>query len=355
MAWIDWRRWWLFKSFSLILCVSAIICCKSDRSAEEMNDFEQPTFPNYVKIDCDLQLLRKAGWKGQGGLGISEQGISQPLEAWKQGGRQGIGMHNGQAKNNAKNEPASTDTAIPITQAQTTVRKGSVENSSVQSKSKRVKRVRAPKREWQTVAVEEPLDKKVKRWQQILQASVAPNTCPSKSFPVHLHPIIALCLSLTTFNLWIYTLYSALISASGQMHDNDCKPVILFCMLWSIMFSMSGSPFAFEIASYLTVEQSILPCACPGLWDDIVDPVCSMSSKPCSAPCDQNPKMYISCSSRQQFVFAGRSRWQDVESYWLGDLQGFPLWCWLWHKSTEAKEQFDSIKSSIVGKLNWQA
>ena len=211
-----------------------------------------------MKIDCDLQLLRKAGWKGQGGLGISEQGISQPLEAWKQGGRQGIGMHHGQDKNSAKNEPANTDTAHPTTQAQTTVRNGSVENSSVQSKSKRAKKVRAPKREWQTVAVEEPLDKKVKRWQQILQASVAPNTCPSKSFPVHLYRTIALCLSLTSFNPWIYTLYNALISASGQMHDKDCRSFILFCMLWSMMFSMSGRFLTLYIAWLNNASSPVL-------------------------------------------------------------------------------------------------
>lgn len=37
-----------------------------------------------------LQLLTKAGWKG-GGLGAKEQGITAPIAAWHNQGRQGIG------------------------------------------------------------------------------------------------------------------------------------------------------------------------------------------------------------------------------------------------------------------------
>lgn len=38
-----------------------------------------------------LQLLAKAGYKGSGGLGAAEQGITTPLPAWHNQGRMGIG------------------------------------------------------------------------------------------------------------------------------------------------------------------------------------------------------------------------------------------------------------------------
>ena len=129
-----------------------------------------------------LQLLRKAGWKGEGGLGAQGQGISAPLEAWIQGGRQGIGVVPRQRGVDASGaQPSDADGGKEGSEARPST---SLNTAMLQSRErqagerqadgrgqKHARRGRPPKREWQTVAVEEPLEKKVKRWRQVLQVS----------------------------------------------------------------------------------------------------------------------------------------------------------------------------------------
>ena len=44
------------------------------------------------------QLLAKAGYKGSGGLGADESGITSPIPAWRNQGRMGIGSAPNQAR-----------------------------------------------------------------------------------------------------------------------------------------------------------------------------------------------------------------------------------------------------------------
>ena len=51
-------------------------------------------------------LLRKLGWKGEGGLGKNEQGISKPVEVEVKNDRRGIGLHKSEPK---KGERSGSD------------------------------------------------------------------------------------------------------------------------------------------------------------------------------------------------------------------------------------------------------
>jgi len=62
-----------------------------------------------LSASAALQLLKKTGWRGCGGLGAREQGISMPLAAWNQHGRQGIGAAVPRPK--AQIDPRSVATA----------------------------------------------------------------------------------------------------------------------------------------------------------------------------------------------------------------------------------------------------
>lgn len=109
-----------------------------------------------------LQLLKKAGWKGRGGLGAHEQGIEVPIEAWVQAGRRGIGTEQAakaqqDAKDNASEAAAASEPG----------------GDKAGTKPAAPKRAKAPKREWESVRVEESTDTKVKRWRQVMQVCIA--------------------------------------------------------------------------------------------------------------------------------------------------------------------------------------
>lgn len=117
-----------------------------------------------------LQLLRKAGWRGAGGLGAQEQGIASPIAAWQQLGRSGIGLSSLQKTQRR----ADLEEQTPPGEAQQGQQPGkqpATPAEEQQCNKGKARRTRAPKREWETVKVEEAVESKVKRWRQILQVS----------------------------------------------------------------------------------------------------------------------------------------------------------------------------------------
>ncbi|BDA47025.1 hypothetical protein COCOBI_09-4800 [Coccomyxa sp. Obi] len=132
-----------------------------------------------------FELLAKAGWTG-GGLGAQEQGITTPLPAWHQKGRRGIGSAQGKPPDLASAKAAASRTAAHGAQW-----KGEGQNTPAQSlgvgdiqlagaqgtkqgqassQQQRPQLAKAPKREWETVAVLEDTEVKVKRVRQVMQA-----------------------------------------------------------------------------------------------------------------------------------------------------------------------------------------
>ena len=151
------------------------------------------------------QLLAKSGWKG-GGLGRAEQGITSPLPAWHNQGRMGIGS-------GAQKDPAASSAGDALSSAEhsklcmqgfgggmfldtlpmhcigasrqqrvtkasqplgaeevATGGKGRPQAHSSQRPQQSQRPPKPPKREWASVSVEEPMEVKVARVKQVLQA-----------------------------------------------------------------------------------------------------------------------------------------------------------------------------------------
>lgn len=128
------------------------------------------------------QLLQRAGWQQGQGLGVQGQGRTQPVPAWLQAGRSGIGMapvtpvHITPAALSSQ-QPAATELphkarqpAAAEQQQQLHVNKDDTEGRGAASVSGRQAKVKGPKRSWGSVAVDEDLETKVKRVKQAWQA-----------------------------------------------------------------------------------------------------------------------------------------------------------------------------------------
>lgn len=117
-----------------------------------------------------LQLLQKAGWQEGTGLGVSEQGRTQPVAAWVQSGRSGIGSAPQQPPQSSKPPPhgkpkqKQTTSVQSGPQSQPETSRQSDTAGTLSEKAKPVKRA------WRQVSVEEPLDVKVKRVRQAQKA-----------------------------------------------------------------------------------------------------------------------------------------------------------------------------------------
>lgn len=111
-----------------------------------------------------LQLLCKAGYRGAGGLGAQEQGVTSPLKAWRQAGKQGIGRPKREAILQAETTgKTSSELVVPLgVKARSAV---SCSNSCEDEKMRRAQ----IKRKWPSVNVEESVDAKKRPWRQVLQ------------------------------------------------------------------------------------------------------------------------------------------------------------------------------------------
>eukprot|EP00891_Asterochloris_glomerata_P008704 jgi/Astpho2/8704/fgenesh1_pg.00128_%23_14_t len=71
-------------------------------------DTSQRTHQQLGECNVGFQLLQKAGWRSGQGLGASEQGQTEPLAAWHQQGRAGIGVGNAPQLNAAEKQAGSS-------------------------------------------------------------------------------------------------------------------------------------------------------------------------------------------------------------------------------------------------------
>ena len=136
-----------------------------------------------------LQLLRLAGWREGRGLGAAEQGIASPLPAWHNRGRSGIGAPRCAPADTPAAGSAARVAAKPWEggQQRGQVREGpaaAAEGGAGDGGGPRRPR-RAPKRGWDTVAVEEALPAKVARVKQA-RARVPVPGCSCGSVPAGL-------------------------------------------------------------------------------------------------------------------------------------------------------------------------
>ena len=96
------------------------------------------------------QLLAKAGYKGSGGLGPSESGITSPIPAWHNQGRMGIGS--------VPNEADASSSQLASRTGQLSVREvqhGSQDSAKADQHRQTRKRSKPPKKDWASVRVEE--------------------------------------------------------------------------------------------------------------------------------------------------------------------------------------------------------
>lgn len=134
---------------------------KRQPNVDRTKELQQGTSED--KRGIGYKLLRKAGWKGLGGLGAQEQGITSPISAWIQAGREGIGV---------SHPPADLRDKQAVTAARDSEHGNAepAQQRNLASIKDSGGRPRAPKREWERVEVVEPVDSKVKRWRQVMQA-----------------------------------------------------------------------------------------------------------------------------------------------------------------------------------------
>ena len=104
--------------------------------------------------ECNVgfQLLQKAGWRSGQGLGASEQGQTEPLAAWHQQGRAGIGVGSVPQLHAAGKQAGSSSQAAAQQQ------------QKQQSTGKQKKQL---KRKQPVPDVPEEFDTKVRRHQQV--------------------------------------------------------------------------------------------------------------------------------------------------------------------------------------------
>jgi hypothetical protein len=96
------------------------------------------------------QLLAKAGYKGSGGLGPSESGITSPIPAWHNQGRIGIGS--------VPNQAAAGGGQLASRTGQLSAREvlhGSQDSAKADQHRQTRKRSKPPNKDWASVRVEE--------------------------------------------------------------------------------------------------------------------------------------------------------------------------------------------------------
>ena len=97
-----------------------------------------------------FQLLQKAGWRSGQGLGASEQGQTEPLAAWHQQGRAGIGVGSAPQLTAAGKQSGSSG-----------------QGSAQQQQQATEKQKKQLKRKLPVLDVPEEFDTKVRRHQQV--------------------------------------------------------------------------------------------------------------------------------------------------------------------------------------------
>lgn len=121
-----------------------------------------------ARVTRAVQLLRLAGWREGRGLGAAEQGIASPLPAWHNRGRSGIGAPQC-APADARAPSSAARAAVEPSQGQQ--QRGPGQEGAAAAVKGAVRGPgrprRAPKRGWETVAVEEALPIKVARVKQV--------------------------------------------------------------------------------------------------------------------------------------------------------------------------------------------
>lgn len=108
-----------------------------------------------------MQLLAKAGYKGSGGLGPLESGITSPIPAWHNQGRMGIGSATNQQPTNSTHR-ASTAGDLSVKEVAHGSEKGSNSSrgASQQEQPRQQqprKRSKPPHKDWGSVRVDEDL------------------------------------------------------------------------------------------------------------------------------------------------------------------------------------------------------
>lgn len=115
-------------------------------------DTSQRTHQQLGDCNVGFQLLQKAGWRSGQGLGASEQGQTEPLAAWHQQGRAGIGVGNAPQLNAAEKQAGSSG-------------QGSAQQQQQQAATG--PRKKQLKRKQPVPNVPEAFDSKVRRHQQV--------------------------------------------------------------------------------------------------------------------------------------------------------------------------------------------
>ena len=118
-----------------------------------------------------MQLLQQAGWTRGTGLGVQGQGRTQPILAWLQRGRTGIGMAEPSPQHRSDTQPPTQHPPQPPQQQKAMeCSRGHPEGERVAARQLQAVKPKAPKRGWEAVAVEEPSEARSKRVRQALQA-----------------------------------------------------------------------------------------------------------------------------------------------------------------------------------------
>ena len=106
-----------------------------------------------------LQLLAKAGYKGSGGLGPLESGITSPIPAWHNQGRMGIGSVPNQqpAASSRSASRAGKLSMNEVSHGSADGSKSSRADSQPQQQQQPRKRTKPPHKDWGSVLVEEDL------------------------------------------------------------------------------------------------------------------------------------------------------------------------------------------------------
>lgn len=102
------------------------------------------------EVSLPSQLLAKAGYKGSGGLGPSESGITSPVPAWHNQGRMGIGSVPNQAAAGC-GQLASRTGQLSAREVQ----HGSQDSAKADQHRQTRKRSKPPNKDWASVRVEE--------------------------------------------------------------------------------------------------------------------------------------------------------------------------------------------------------
>ena len=131
-----------------------------------------------------MQLLQLAGWREGRGLGAAEQGIASPLPAWHNRGRSGIGAPSC-APADARAASSAARAAAEPSQGQQQCGQGQEGAAAAAEGATRGpgRPRRAPKRGWETVAVEEALPAKVARVKQVRTQGASPGLSDASARP----------------------------------------------------------------------------------------------------------------------------------------------------------------------------